>query len=209
MIAATNRPDTLDPALLRSGRLDRKVELPHPGENARAQILKIHSRKMRVKWEDVSTSPSVVSKSLCGYVCAYLYIWCVQVNFEELARCTEDFNGAQMKVCSCLDICTCLYTVCVPVCVTFTMYVYIMVSFKLGTCMVSTGSSSGGRHDCAAQGGHGDPARGLYGGHQRRGCQEEGFAGLLCIRRCLACVCLFLTCNTKHSIIYHRYSPFQ
>lgn len=54
MIAATNRPDTLDPALLRSGRLDRKVELPHPGENARAQILKIHSRKMKVKWEDVS-----------------------------------------------------------------------------------------------------------------------------------------------------------
>lgn len=32
VIAATNRPDTLDPALLRSGRLDRKVELPHPNE---------------------------------------------------------------------------------------------------------------------------------------------------------------------------------
>jgi 26S proteasome regulatory subunit T5 len=41
VIAATNRPDTLDPALLRSGRLDRKVELPHPGEKARAQILKV------------------------------------------------------------------------------------------------------------------------------------------------------------------------
>eukprot|EP01039_Chlorochromonas_danica_P001948 gene1948-2126_t len=71
VIAATNRPDTLDPALLRSGRLDRKVELPHPGEAARAQILRIHSRKMRVDLNDV--------------------------NFEELARCTEDFNGAQMK----------------------------------------------------------------------------------------------------------------
>ena len=47
VIAATNRPDTLDPALLRSGRLDRKVELPHPGETARAQILKIHSKKMK------------------------------------------------------------------------------------------------------------------------------------------------------------------
>lgn len=71
VIAATNRPDTLDPALLRSGRLDRKVELPHPGETARVQILKIHSKKMRVDFGDV--------------------------NFEELARCTEDFNGAQLK----------------------------------------------------------------------------------------------------------------
>jgi 26S proteasome regulatory subunit T5 len=71
VIAATNRPDTLDPALLRSGRLDRKVELPHPGEGARAQILRIHSKKMKVDLEDV--------------------------NFDELARCTEDFNGAQMK----------------------------------------------------------------------------------------------------------------
>jgi 26S proteasome regulatory subunit T5 len=65
VIAATNRPDTLDPAL------DRKVELPHPGEGARAQILRIHSKKMKVDLEDV--------------------------NFDELARCTEDFNGAQMK----------------------------------------------------------------------------------------------------------------
>eukprot|EP01034_Spumella_vulgaris_P023026 gene23026-29214_t len=71
VIAATNRPDSLDPALLRSGRLDRKVELPHPSESARAQILKIHSAKMKVDFNDV--------------------------NFDELARCTEDFNGAQMK----------------------------------------------------------------------------------------------------------------
>jgi 26S proteasome regulatory subunit T5 len=71
VIAATNRPDTLDPALLRSGRLDRKVELPHPSETARMQILKIHSRKMKVDFDNV--------------------------NFEELARCTEDFNAAQLK----------------------------------------------------------------------------------------------------------------
>ena len=57
--------------MLPLGRLDRKVELPHPGEAARAQILRIHSRKMKVDLDDV--------------------------NFEELARCTEDFNGAQMK----------------------------------------------------------------------------------------------------------------
>merc|ERR1719271_2404547 len=71
VIAATNRPDSLDPALLRSGRLDRKVELPLPNEDARARIMQIHSRKMNVNKDDV--------------------------NFSELARCTDDFNGAQLK----------------------------------------------------------------------------------------------------------------
>lgn len=70
VIAATNRPDVLDPALLRSGRLDRKIELPHPNEHARAKILRIHSRKMNVSTE---------------------------VIYEELARSCEDFNGAQLK----------------------------------------------------------------------------------------------------------------
>jgi 26S proteasome regulatory subunit T5 len=70
VIAATNRPDVLDPALLRSGRLDRKIELPHPNEEARTKILRIHSRKMNVSSEVV---------------------------FEELARSCEDFNGAQLK----------------------------------------------------------------------------------------------------------------
>eukprot|EP01087_Luapelamoeba_hula_P010661 TRINITY_DN282_c0_g1_i1.p1 TRINITY_DN282_c0_g1~~TRINITY_DN282_c0_g1_i1.p1 ORF type:complete len:439 (-),score=106.13 TRINITY_DN282_c0_g1_i1:108-1424(-) len=70
VIAATNRIDILDPALLRSGRLDRKIEFPLPTEDSRARIIQIHSRKMNV-------SPNV--------------------NFEELARCTDDFNGAQLK----------------------------------------------------------------------------------------------------------------
>lgn len=39
VIAATNRPDILDPALLRSGRLDRKIEFPHPNEESRARIM--------------------------------------------------------------------------------------------------------------------------------------------------------------------------
>ncbi|OON21956.1 26S proteasome subunit P45 family protein [Opisthorchis viverrini] len=70
VIAATNRVDILDPALLRSGRLDRKIEFPAPNEEARARIMQIHSRKMNVNKD---------------------------VNFEELARCTDDFNGAQCK----------------------------------------------------------------------------------------------------------------
>lgn len=48
VIAATNRPDILDPALVRSGRLDRKIEFPAPDEESRARILQIHSRKMNV-----------------------------------------------------------------------------------------------------------------------------------------------------------------
>uniref|UniRef100_A0A0V0G6G3 Putative atp-dependent 26s proteasome regulatory subunit posttranslational modification n=3 Tax=Triatominae TaxID=70999 RepID=A0A0V0G6G3_TRIDM len=70
VIAATNRVDILDPALLRSGRLDRKIEFPHPNEDARARIMQIHSRKMNIS---------------------------ADVNFEELARSTDDFNGAQCK----------------------------------------------------------------------------------------------------------------
>ncbi|CAN6445485.1 unnamed protein product [Victoria cruziana] len=71
VIAATNRADILDPALMRSGRLDRKIEFPHPSEDARARILQhIHSRKMNVHPD---------------------------VNFEELARSADDFNGVQLK----------------------------------------------------------------------------------------------------------------
>lgn len=46
LIMATNRPDTLDPALLRPGRLDRKVEIPLPNEVGRMEIIKIHSSKI-------------------------------------------------------------------------------------------------------------------------------------------------------------------
>lgn len=70
VLAATNRVDVLDPALLRSGRLDRKIEFPLPNEEARAQILKIHSRKMKV-------DPNV--------------------NWGELARSTDEFGGAMLK----------------------------------------------------------------------------------------------------------------
>ncbi len=71
IIAATNRPDVLDPALLRSGRLDRKIEFPMPNEEGRAKILEIHSRKMHYN-----------NKA---------------INFKEFARMTDDFNGAMLK----------------------------------------------------------------------------------------------------------------
>lgn len=46
---ATNRPDTLDPALLRPGRLDRKVEFGLPDLEGRTHIFKIHARSMSVE----------------------------------------------------------------------------------------------------------------------------------------------------------------
>ena len=48
VVMATNRIDILDSALLRPGRIDRKIEFPNPGEEARHDILKIHSRKMNL-----------------------------------------------------------------------------------------------------------------------------------------------------------------
>ncbi|KAL2897776.1 26S proteasome regulatory subunit 8-like protein A [Bienertia sinuspersici] len=48
VLMATNRIDILDPALLRPGRIDRKIEFPNPNEDSRCDILKIHSRKMNL-----------------------------------------------------------------------------------------------------------------------------------------------------------------
>jgi len=52
IVAATNRPDILDPALLRPGRFDRFIEVPVPNEDGRREILKIHTKNM-VMEEDV------------------------------------------------------------------------------------------------------------------------------------------------------------
>ena len=52
VIAATNRPDVLDPALLRPGRFDRQVVVPLPDVRGREQILKVHMRKVPLA-EDV------------------------------------------------------------------------------------------------------------------------------------------------------------
>ena len=67
MIMATNRPDVLDPALLRPGRLDRKIEIPLPNEVARMDILKIHASKV-TKHGDI--------------------------DYEAVVKLAENFNGA-------------------------------------------------------------------------------------------------------------------
>jgi 26S proteasome regulatory subunit T4 len=70
MIMATNRPDVLDAALLRPGRLDRKVEIPLPNEMGRVEILKIHALPI-TKFGDIS--------------------------YENIAKLSEGFNGADLR----------------------------------------------------------------------------------------------------------------
>ncbi|MEM0093264.1 MAG: CDC48 family AAA ATPase [Thermofilum sp.] len=71
VIGATNRPDILDPALLRPGRFDRLIYVPPPDEKARFEILKVHTRRMPLA-EDV--------------------------NLAELAKRTEGYTGADIEL---------------------------------------------------------------------------------------------------------------
>jgi len=74
MIMATNRPDTLDPALLRPGRLDRKIQIDLPNDQGRFDILKIHSAKISKQGE---------------------------IDYEAIVKLSEGFNGADLRnVCT-------------------------------------------------------------------------------------------------------------
>ena len=64
IIAATNRPDVLDPALLRPGRFDRQVVVPLPDIRGREQILKVHMKKVPLS-EDVD--PSLIARGTPGF----------------------------------------------------------------------------------------------------------------------------------------------
>jgi len=70
VIMATNRPDTLDPALLRPGRLDRKIEIPLPNEQSRLDIMKIHASKI-TKHGDI--------------------------DYEAIVKLTDGCNGADLR----------------------------------------------------------------------------------------------------------------
>ncbi|OUC45023.1 26S proteasome subunit P45 family protein [Trichinella nativa] len=74
IIMATNRPDTLDPALLRPGRLDRKIEIPLPNEQARLDIIKIHAKP-------------ITKKGI--------------IDFESVVKLSDGFSGADLRnVCT-------------------------------------------------------------------------------------------------------------
>jgi len=73
-VMATNRPDVLDPALLRPGRLDRKIEIPLPTESNRVDIIKIHAKRITKHGE---------------------------IDYDAIAKLAEDFNGADLRnVCT-------------------------------------------------------------------------------------------------------------
>jgi cell division protease FtsH len=64
VIAATNRPDVLDPALLRPGRFDRQVVVPLPDIRGREQILKVHMRKVPIS---DNVEPSLIARGTPGF----------------------------------------------------------------------------------------------------------------------------------------------
>ncbi len=64
VIAATNRPDVLDPALLRPGRFDRQVVVPLPDVRGREQILKVHMRKVPI---DDDVRPKIIARGTPGF----------------------------------------------------------------------------------------------------------------------------------------------
>jgi len=100
VIAATNRPDVLDPALLRPGRFDRHVVVPLPDIKGREAILKVHTTKVALA---PSVDLSVIAKGTPGFAGADLAnlvneaaLWAARQNKAQVAQ--EDFEFAKDKV---------------------------------------------------------------------------------------------------------------
>jgi len=87
VLAATNRGDLLDPALLRPGRFDRRVVLELPDIEARKEILKIHAKGKPFEEETPLDPPLTGGKGLVGQ----------RVNWEAVARRTVGFSGADLE----------------------------------------------------------------------------------------------------------------
>jgi cell division protease FtsH len=64
LVAATNRPDVLDPALLRPGRFDRQVVVPNPDVRGREQILRVHMKKVPLATD---VEPSIIARGTPGF----------------------------------------------------------------------------------------------------------------------------------------------
>ena len=100
IIMATNRIDILDDALLRPGRIDRKIEFPHPNEKARFDILKIHSRKMNlvrgIDLMKIATMMTDASGAECKACCSEAGMFALRERRMHVTQ--EDFEMAVAKV---------------------------------------------------------------------------------------------------------------
>jgi len=100
VLAATNRPDILDPALLRPGRFDRRIHIGSPDAKGREEILKVHAKNKKL---DGGVDLSVVARSTVGFTGADLSnllneaaIMAARDNRPVLTM--EDLNNAMMKI---------------------------------------------------------------------------------------------------------------
>jgi transitional endoplasmic reticulum ATPase len=81
VIAATNRPDIIDPALLRPGRFDKLIQIPQPDEAARRDILRVHSARMPL---DRDVDLSDLAKKTGGYSGADIEAFCREAGMEAM-----------------------------------------------------------------------------------------------------------------------------
>ena len=101
VIAATNRKDILDPALLRPGRFDRQVVMDLPDINGRRKILDVHIKKIKV---DPSIDLDVVARTTPGFSGADLANLCneaalLAARYNREAVIQSDLEEARDKVC--------------------------------------------------------------------------------------------------------------
>lgn len=100
MICATNRPDVLDPALMRPGRLDRKVEIPLPNEAGRVEIMKIHgapiTKKGEIDYESVVKLADSFNAADLRNVCTEAGMFAIRAERDYVIE--EDFMKAVRKV---------------------------------------------------------------------------------------------------------------
>ncbi len=100
VIAATNRPDSIDPALRRPGRFDREIEIGIPDDEGRFEILSIHTRGMPI---DKKVDLKQISKTTHGFVGADLEVLSKEAAMRSLRRIlpeitSEDFRDALKEV---------------------------------------------------------------------------------------------------------------
>jgi len=100
IIGATNRPDILDPALLRPGRFDRFIEVPLPNEDGRKEILKIHTSKMSLSEEAdidlLATLTEGVSGADLKAICTEAGMFAIREERDEVL--VADFMDAVDKI---------------------------------------------------------------------------------------------------------------